>query len=128
MDLILNTRRKEKEEKEAEKMQIDSGAAGDEEPSVPLDLKVTLRDIAERIFTTKYEQKLDEWTKKREDTVKSNSFCPKPLKKFRDFYSTYVEDVVSQIEANLILSKSVVKEEALNLAAECAIQCQRRLV
>jgi len=135
-DLILNARRKEKEGQEAEKMQIDSGAAGDEESSAPLDLKVTLRDIAERIFTTKYEQKLDEWTQKHEGAANSTSFLPKPLKKFRAAYSTYVEDAVSQIEANLILSKSFSKfdiaspnnEEALKLAAECAIQCQRRLV
>jgi hypothetical protein len=127
-ELILNARRTEKEKQEAEKMQIDSGAARDEETSAPLDLKVTLRDIAENIFTTKYEQKLDEWTKKHEGAANTNAFVPKPLKKFRTTYSTYVEDLVSQIEANLILSKSIVDEEALDLAAECAIQCQRRLV
>jgi len=135
-DLILNARRKEKEGQEAEKMQIDSGDARDEESSAPLDLKVTLRDIAERIFTTKYEEKLDEWTKKQEDTANSTSFRPKPLKKFRATYSKYVEDAVSQIEANLILSNSLSKfdiaspnnEEVLKLTAECAIQCQRRLV
>ena len=135
-DLILDARRKEKEGQEAEKMQIDSGAARDEESLAPLDLKVTLRDIAERIFITKYEQKLDEWTKKHEETANSTAFHPKPLKKFRAAHSAYVEDVISQIEANLILSKSFSKfdiaspnnKEALKLAAECAIQCQRRLV
>jgi len=94
-DLILNTRRNDREQQEAEKMQIDSGAARDEEPSAPLDLKVTLRDIAERIFSSKYEEKRNEWTEKHEDTASSDSFRPKPLKKFKAAYPTYVEDTVS---------------------------------
>lgn len=57
------------------------------------------------------------------------SLSPKPLKKFRTAYSTYVEDLISQIEASLILSKSISKidsaspnnEEVLKVAAECAI-------
>ena len=93
--LILDARKAEREQQEAEKMQIDSGAARDEEPSAPLDLKVTLRDIAERIFSSKYEEKRNEWTEKHGDTASSDSFCPKPLKKFKAAYSTYVEDTVS---------------------------------
>lgn len=108
-------------------MQIDAGqgALGDNQALV---LEVTLRDIAEKIFSDQYEAKCLEASTLKESKKLSVASQPLPLKKYKTDHSTYYEDTVSLIEASLILAKSIKDRKSFDLAIECSIQCYRRLV
>ena len=107
-------------------MQIDSGlgASGD---NSAVNLEVSLRDIAEKIFCDQYEAKCLEASALR-DAKKLRFAQPLALKKFKTEQQLYYDDAISLIEASLILGKSLKDRDSFDLAVECAIQCYRRLV
>ena len=113
-------------------MQIDQGAKKEE------DVQVSLREVAgrmlEQAFTAKLTflqenflsesptQELDENNKRALEQVKSfENFKTK-------LHPHYVEALLSQIEASLILQSYIKDEESLAVFAEASIECQKRLV
>ena len=81
-------------------MEIDSGAG-----QLNAQAKVTLREVAQRIFEDRVKASYQEITQK--------ASLSKPLKtwdQFKSEFPDYMEDSISFIEANLIFSKFIVSD------------------
>jgi len=81
-------------------MEIDSGAG---QPNAQA--KVTLREVAQRIFEDRVKASYQELIQKASSS--------KPLKTWNQFkgeFPDYMEDSISFIEANLIFSKFIVSD------------------
>ena len=99
-------------------MEIDAGAGG---PSAQT--KVTLRDVAQGIFEERVQASYQEIVQKA-TLIKAS----KTWDQFKSEFPDYVEDSISFIEANLIFSKFIVNDSTFQLAVECSLSCQKRLI
>jgi hypothetical protein len=66
--------------------------------------------------------KVNKWNDhNKSNLMNSETFIPKALCNFKKSYPFYFDNMVSKIEACLILSKNVVDEYSFNLAIDTSI-------
>ena len=97
-----------------------------------------MRDVAKRTFEMAFKEKLQflQATFLAEDSKLTIAHGSKQaiqvvesFEKFRTkLYGQYVESVISQIEASLILQSYIKDKHTLNVALEASIACQKRLI